>query len=430
MNNTDCFIALPYSQNIYATQVSLLNLIKQLNKKDPNANVLVDFLQKEYRLTVRTTKNIKEFKYNENIFTQQEDKMTIQSTKITTKDLVHSLQSIVIWLSRFKHNAKRKVKVQQLDEKLHFTIIHLLPPQTNMQKVEKMILIDGSNLLHRGYFATQVLQAENGLYTNAVFVLTRSILSLIKDYKPSHIAVCWDKSSKTTFRKKLFPDYKAHRTEKDPELQQQFGTAMKLLQQMEIKQFAQDEYEADDLIGTFAAKWTKEKSGDCYMVSNDQDLYQLLNDKVCQLKHEKNNEKTIRLKDFKTSYQITPKQWIDVKALLGDNSDNIPGVKGVGDKAALPLIRQYGNIETLYDHVSELSTGDFKRYYKALIENKEAAFLSKKLATIVTDVPLINAVNLDELKVCVNQKKMLNAFQHLQFDSLIKQFQQGNFLVS
>jgi 5'-3' exonuclease len=287
-------------------------------------------------------------------------------------------------------------------------------------------LIDGSNLLSRAFFATslnkkeeELLQTKDGIFTNAVKPMIAKIIKLINEHKFTHMAVAWDVRRASSFRREIYGGYKASRDSKpkDPALEQQFQTMWDLLAEMNISQFRIDRFEADDIIGSLAHRWvTETEETECLMVSNDRDLYQILHERVSQITNDsKNGEIIYTLKDFVDEYSIDPKRWIDIKAILGDRGDDIPGITGVGEKAALPLIQMYGSLEEVYKALEENRlSGEFKRYFKKIAEGRDAAFLSKTLATIVTDIPEIAAIHLDELKININKDRMMSAFERLE----------------
>lgn len=264
---------------------------------------------------------------------------------------------------------------------------------------EKLLLIDGFNLLSRCYFATSYGREEadlprnsKGLFTNAVRVVVQKMNNLIKQYEPTHVVVAWDVKRNETKRKQAYSFYKETRNELPASLIQQYETLRAFFEAVGIPQLSVELYEADDVIGAFSLKWTKEKQSPAYIYSNDRDLFQLLNEHVSQIVAKpKIGDVVYTAMDFTTDYGISPSQWVDVKALLGDKSDNIPGVPGVGEKAALPLIQQYGSIEGIYAQVEDLDA-TFNRYKKKLKSGQELAELSLELVKIDTDIEVVNQI--------------------------------------
>ncbi|WP_096200648.1 5'-3' exonuclease [Bacillus sp. FJAT-45350] len=276
---------------------------------------------------------------------------------------------------------------------------------------KKLLLIDGFNLLSRGYFATsygrdedQLSKNSDGLYTNGLSVFFQKLFNLISEHEISHLAVAWDVKREESIRRLEHDFYKETRSELPPPLIQQYETCTKILDAIGIKQLVTPPYEADDAIGTLACKWSKEIDESCYIYSNDKDLLQLLDKNVSQIIAGKKGEVTYSVDHFQTEYEITPEQWVDVKALLGDKSDNIPGCPGVGEKSALPLIQQYTSIENLYEGIEDLDP-KFNRYKKKLIAGKETSFLSKKLSKIICDIPELGCFEFNDLQFDLDKDK-------------------------
>ncbi|WP_283152172.1 5'-3' exonuclease [Guptibacillus hwajinpoensis] len=284
----------------------------------------------------------------------------------------------------------------------------------------RLVLIDGFNLLSRGYFATaygksedQLSQTPEGLFTNALRVKLQKIISLVKEYEPTHFVVTWDVKRNEVKRKALYEEYKGTREDLPAPLIQQYETAVNLFKATGIPQMSVEGFEADDVMGTLSDRWTKEGLGDCYIYSNDRDLLQLLNPSVSQIiAIRKEGDRVYTEEHFKTEYGITPDQWIDVKALLGDKSDNIPGVAGVGDKAALPLIQQYGSVQGVYENIKELDS-KFNRYRKKLIDGEELAKLSLELVTIERAIPELDDYSFANCTLDMDLDRFKDELDHL-----------------
>lgn len=251
--------------------------------------------------------------------------------------------------------------------------------------MKKVLLIDGNNILHRAYHALPPLKTKDGRYTNAVYGFLKMLQKILEQEKPTHVAICFDKG-KNTFRHRQFPAYKAQRKPIDPELLEQMPLIREVLDLNGYICLDSDEYEADDLIGTLAAK-TAAEGNNAVIFSGDKDLLQMLGDHVTVVSGKKQLTDLMKIDEncFREKYGIAPEQLIDLKGLMGDPSDNIPGVMGVGEKTALKLITAYDSVENLYDHIDELPKNKMK---EKLVNDKEMAFLSKELATIITKVPL------------------------------------------
>ena len=282
--------------------------------------------------------------------------------------------------------------------------------------MKKIILIDGNNLMFRSYYATFYsganMKNSKGLPTNALFSFVTMINKIIKEENPKYIAVAFDIGK--NFRKKEFSFYKEGRQNTPDELKLQMPYARKLLEAMGIKYLELEPYEADDIIGTLTKMILEDEDYDATIISSDKDLLQLINYEtdVKLLKQSgfiRYNEKT-----FKEEFGIDPINIIDLKALMGDSSDNIPGVKGIGEKGALKLLREYKTIENLYDNIDKIKGSTHDK----LVTYKDDAFMSKKIATIYQDVPL--NINLNDLKYAgPNNDLLYEIYSELEFNSLL-----------
>ena len=250
---------------------------------------------------------------------------------------------------------------------------------------DKFLVIDGSSLIHRAFFALPPLMTKQGLHTGAVYGLCNMLLKLLGDLQPAYMAVAFDKSRKT-FRTELYADYKGQRKPTPSELSEQFPLAMKVLDTMGIPTLELDNYEADDIIGTFAVHAPEDV--EVIIVTGDRDELQLVDTrtKVYYTKRGISDIQVFDEAEFAANYEgLVPKQLIELKGLMGDASDNIPGVPGVGPKTALKLIKEYGNVETVLENIDKVSGKALKA---KLADNKESALLSKQLATICTEAPV------------------------------------------
>lgn len=249
----------------------------------------------------------------------------------------------------------------------------------------KFLVIDGSSLMYRAFFALPLLSTSMGVYTNAVFGFSRMLNKLLEEYKPDYMAVALDKGRKT-FRNAIYEAYKGTRKPTPPELSSQFALLEEYLQAAGIQVLQEEDYEADDILGTLAKRAASEEM-EAYIVTGDRDALQLIGENISVLFTKKGISSIVRydIAAFQKEYGLMPLQLIDVKGLMGDASDNIPGVPGIGQKTAIKLLQDYGSVEGVYVHLEEISG---KKLKKNLANNREQALLSKDLATIRSDMEL------------------------------------------
>lgn len=280
--------------------------------------------------------------------------------------------------------------------------------------MNKLILIDGNSIAFRAFYGLPLLSNSSGLHTNAILGFTTMLLRLIEEEKPTHFLVAFD-AGKVTFRHETYKEYKGGRAKTPPELSEQFPLLRELLTAFSISQFELDGYEADDIIGTLA-KHGEAEGMDVLVVSGDKDLLQLASDRVTiALTRKGVSEVDLYTPEvIKEQYGLEPEQIIDLKGLMGDKSDNIPGVPGVGEKTGLRLLHEYGTVEQVLEHIEQLK-GKLKQNIET---HAEDARMSKQLATIFREVPL--ETSLDELAfVDYDQQTVLELFRKLEFRSLI-----------
>ncbi|WP_010238405.1 DNA polymerase I [Clostridium arbusti] len=282
--------------------------------------------------------------------------------------------------------------------------------------MERLLILDGNSLMNRAFYAIPALNNSEGLNTNAIYGFINMLFKMKEELKPDYIVTTFDKKA-PTFRHKEYKDYKAGRKKMPPELAEQFPVVKELLEKLAINIFEIEGFEADDLIGTLAY-FSRDKGIEVYIITGDKDALQLADDNIKIVINKKGmTEKEIYDKDRMLSdYGVTPKQFIDVKGLMGDSSDNIPGVPGIGEKTALKLIKEYGSVENVLMNIENLSG---KKMKENLIEYREQAVFSKKLATIITDVPIEIDLEAIKSKESFDVKAVRDTFQKLEFKSLI-----------
>ena len=289
-----------------------------------------------------------------------------------------------------------------------------------MSKKEKFVIIDGNALIHRAFHALPPLTAKDGTLVNAVYGFTTILMRVLKDLKPAYLGVTFDRRE-PTFRHKEFPAYKAQRKKKPQELYDQIPITQEVVEAFQIPVVTKAGYEADDIIGTIAEKT---RDLDTVIVTGDLDTLQLVDadTKVYTMKRSINDTVIYGPAEVKARYSLRPDQMIDYKALRGDPSDNIPGVRGIGEKGAIDLIKKYGSLEKLYQSLPKDSKEAKKplsqRIVSLLQEQKPEAKLSKRLVTILTDVPI--KFKLEDYKLSpLDHDRLFKLFQRLGFRTLL-----------
>ncbi|WZL74669.1 DNA polymerase I [Clostridiaceae bacterium 35-E11] len=286
---------------------------------------------------------------------------------------------------------------------------------------KKIVIIDGNSLINRTFYALPLLSTKDGVYTNAVYGFVNVLYKIFEDYAPDYITVAFDRKA-PTFRHKAFDEYKAGRKKMPSELAQQLPILKEVLDAFNIHRVEIDGFEADDLIGTLV-KFCEEKNVVPIVITGDKDALQLASNKT-KILITKKGISSLEAYDENgvlERYEVTPKQFIDLKGLMGDKSDNIPGVPGIGEKTAIKLIKEFGSIENLLNNMDHISSEKLK---DKIATYREQAVLSKKLATIMVDVPV--EISLEELKLeTPNTDALLTLFNRLEFRKLIEKLK-GN----
>ena len=286
--------------------------------------------------------------------------------------------------------------------------------------MKKLILVDGNNLVFRSYYATaytgNLMKNSKGFPTNALYGFINMINKIISEEKPEYMIVAFDKGK--TFRHEKYKDYKAGRAETPDELKLQFPKAKEILTLMGIKYYEIDNYEADDIIGTFAKYCDEEEDFIGTIISSDKDLLQLISSDVDIKLLKQKDYIRYNLESFKEEWGIDPINIIDLKALMGDSSDNIPGVKGIGEKGALKLLHEYKNLDGIYENIDKIKGSTHDK----LVNDKDNAYYSYELATIYKEVPM--DINLYDLEVKEpNYEELYKYYEELEFYSFIKKIE-------
>lgn len=285
----------------------------------------------------------------------------------------------------------------------------------------KLLLIDGNSILNRAFYGLPDMTNSQGLHTNAVLGFLNIMFKFLEEEQPSHLAVAFDLKG-PTFRHKMFDDYKGTRKGMPEELAEQVPVIQDVLKAMNIPLMMKEGYEADDLLGTMSVRG-EEAGYQVTIVSGDRDLLQLATDQV-QIRIPKTNRAGTTVENYYAAdvlekYQVTPKEFIDVKALMGDASDNIPGIPGIGEKTATKLIKEFGSIENTYAHIEEVKPN---RARNNLQEYYDQGIMSKELATIKLDSPV--GITLDEAKAAdIYTSEAYHLLKELEFKTILKRFE-------
>ena len=282
--------------------------------------------------------------------------------------------------------------------------------------MERLLILDSNSLLNRAFYAIPPLTNSEGIHTNAVYGFTNMLFKMKEEIKPDYIVAAFDRKA-PTFRHKEYEDYKAGRKKMPPELAEQFPLIKEVLNLLAINIYEIDGFEADDIIGTLA-KFAESNGIEVFVVTGDRDALQLASDNIKVVITKKGVTETAvyNREAFEAEFGVTPTQYIDVKGLMGDKSDNIPGVPGVGEKTAFKLISTYGSMEGVLSHIDEISG---KKLKENLETYSEQAIFSKKLATIMTEVPI--EFDLEDIKSQenYNREELKKLFFKLQMKSLL-----------
>ncbi len=288
--------------------------------------------------------------------------------------------------------------------------------------VKRLVLIDGKSVFYRGYYAMGALGLSDGTPTGGVYGFAAIAMEIVKKLNPTKVVVAWDSKSSTSKRRAIFKDYKAGRVKPGDDFYTQIPLLKELILDLGWNFVEIDDYEADDIIGTLSLQADEAGGWETYIISSDLDMLQIVDSNTHMwriLKGFSNIEK-IDVKEIEEKYGILKSQFLDLKALKGDSSDNIPGVPGIGEKTAAKLLNEYGDLDGIYENLDKITGSTHDK----LEAGRESAYMSRELAKIMFDAP----VRLDELKDFVfDKEQVVNGLKKLEFNSLIRKFSSGEF---
>ncbi len=290
--------------------------------------------------------------------------------------------------------------------------------------MEKLLIIDGNSIINRAFYGIRLLTNSKGMYTNAIYGFLNIMLKHMEDISPEYVAVAFDLKA-PTFRHKMYDKYKAQRKGMPEELKMQMPVMKEILSAMNVTILEKEGFEADDIIGT-VSRMCKDSEVECFVLTGDKDDLQLATDTTKILltvtKGGTTTTQTLDSDDIWDIYGVTPKQFVDVKGLMGDSSDNVPGVKGIGEKTAFEYIKKFGSIENLYDNLDDSIVKPAAR--QKLADGKEMAYLSKKLCTIDTNVDLDFEIA-DAFVKEYDTERLAEIYTNLEFSVFLKKLSQN-----
>lgn len=285
-----------------------------------------------------------------------------------------------------------------------------------MKQPTKLYILDASGYLYRSYFAIRQMTNGKGESTNALFGFIRSVLKLIKDFSPTHVVAVFDGPNNGSARTSMYADYKAHRKKTPEDLLYQITWAQKFCRLMGIPELMEPGVEADDTMGS-VAQWAAQQGCTSYLCTSDKDMCQLVNEQIFILNTFKENL-ILGTEEVTQQFRVTPSQMVDYLAIMGDTSDNIPGLTGFGPKTAADLLKQFGSLDYLLEHPEEVSG---KKKQETLIQEKEKVLLSRRLALIDTAVPFIKELDFFKLSP-PNASEIREFYSYMNFSSLLREF--------
>ncbi|MBQ3293527.1 hypothetical protein IJG96_00125, partial [Candidatus Saccharibacteria bacterium] len=284
--------------------------------------------------------------------------------------------------------------------------------------MKRLVVIDGKSVFYRGYYAMGALSTSDGTPTGGVYGFAAIAMELVSKLKPDKVVVAWDKAGTSiSKRKAIYSEYKAGRVKPPEDFFAQIPLLRELIESLGWGFIELDDYEADDIIGSLGKKVDEVLGWEMYIISSDLDMLQVVDENVKMYRLLKGftELEEIDVAAVEAKYGIRKEQFLDLKALKGDNSDNIPGVPGIGEKGAVKLLNEYGSLDGIYNNIGKI-TGATQR---KLVEGKESAYMSYKLAKIMVDAP----ISLDEIPdLIVDGGKIRNELRKLEFNSLIRKY--------
>ena len=283
--------------------------------------------------------------------------------------------------------------------------------------MKKLLVVDGNSILNRAFYGIRLLTNTKGMYTNAVYGMIMTISRQVETLKPDYCAVAFDLKA-PTFRHTMYDGYKANRSGMPEELAVQLPYAKDCMRALGFSVLSMEGYEADDILGTLSAQ-AENEGVQAYVLTGDRDSLQLIGDRTTVLLVKTKETLSVDEHTFGEMYGVASRQFVDVKALMGDSSDNIPGVAGIGEKTALKLISEFGDLDSLYARYEESALSPSLK--QKLQNGKEQAYLSRTLATICREVPLSTTL-VDYAYEGIRHQELYSLFTELEFHALIQKF--------
>ena len=286
--------------------------------------------------------------------------------------------------------------------------------------MKRLVLIDGKSVFYRGYYAMGALSLSDGTPTGGIYGFAAISMEIVRKLDPTKVVVAWDSKSSTAKRRAIYPDYKAGRVKPGEDFYTQIPLLKELVKDLGWNFVEIDDYEADDIIGTLSKQADEENNYETYIISSDLDMLQIVDENTHMWRILKGFTKIeqINVAEVEQKYGIQKSQFLDLKSLKGDSSDNIPGVPGIGEKTAAKLLNDYGDLDSIYNNIDKI-TGSTRSKLEA---GKDSAYLSKELARIMFDAP----VKLSDLAdFTFDPDQIISAFKKLSFNSLIRKIEKS-----